>query len=109
MAWFVEGCLEWQRIGLAKPEAVINATAAYIADEDKLKIWIGERCAFGDYAQDLLDLYHDYQTWCLEHREPQLGRRQWKKAFLVATKAEGVFESVNSYSRRATFERVGLR
>ncbi len=33
LAWAIEGCLEWQRIGLAPPPAVQAATASYLADE----------------------------------------------------------------------------
>jgi putative DNA primase/helicase len=34
LAWMIEGCLEWQRVGLAPPKAVTTATAAYLAGED---------------------------------------------------------------------------
>ena len=34
LKWLVEGCLEWQRVGLAEPEAVIRETLAYRQAED---------------------------------------------------------------------------
>ena len=34
LRWLVEGCLEWQKHGLAEPEAVIRATLAYRQSED---------------------------------------------------------------------------
>jgi putative DNA primase/helicase len=34
LRWLVEGCLEWQRDGLAEPEAVIRETLAYRQAED---------------------------------------------------------------------------
>ena len=34
LQWMVEGCLEWQRIGLAPPKVVAEATAAYLEAED---------------------------------------------------------------------------
>ena len=34
LQWAVEGCLEWQRLGLAPPSAVRDATDEYLADED---------------------------------------------------------------------------
>lgn len=40
----VEGCLEWQRIGLSQPQAVRNATAAYLESEDAIAAWIDHRC-----------------------------------------------------------------
>lgn len=36
LTWLVQGCLEWQRKGLAEPAAVREATATYRADEDDL-------------------------------------------------------------------------
>ena len=30
LAWMIEGCLEWQRSGLAPPESVLSATASYL-------------------------------------------------------------------------------
>jgi putative DNA primase/helicase len=44
MAWAVEGCLEWQRIGLQKPASVKEATHAYLAEEDTMGKWIEECC-----------------------------------------------------------------
>ena len=36
LRWAIEGCLEWQRIGLAPPPAVLAATESYLADEDAI-------------------------------------------------------------------------
>ena len=44
LQWMIEGCLEWQRIGLAPPEAVTKATADYMTSEDSLGIWLADRC-----------------------------------------------------------------
>lgn len=35
LRWMVEGCIEWQRVGLAEPEAVRRATTRYKSGEDK--------------------------------------------------------------------------
>jgi putative DNA primase/helicase len=34
LAWMVEGCLEWQRAGLAAPQAVLDMTEEYFEGED---------------------------------------------------------------------------
>src|SRR4051812_41019570 len=34
LAWAIAGCLEWQRIGLAPPCAVVDATKEYLEAED---------------------------------------------------------------------------
>ena len=42
LAWAIDGCLEWQRIGLAPPAAVQAATEEYLEAEDALAAWIEE-------------------------------------------------------------------
>ncbi len=44
LEWAIRGCQEWQRLGLAPPEAVTKATAAYLDAEDAIANWIGESC-----------------------------------------------------------------
>ena len=44
LAWMIEGRLEWQRLGLAAPPAVIDATAAYLEAEDALAAWMEDQC-----------------------------------------------------------------
>jgi putative DNA primase/helicase len=44
LRWMIEGCLEWQRLGLAPPEAVKAATSDYFTDQDVLASWIEEAC-----------------------------------------------------------------
>lgn len=44
LSWMIDGCTEWQRIGLAPPEAVRKATHAYLEAEDALTAWIDECC-----------------------------------------------------------------
>jgi putative DNA primase/helicase len=44
LAWAVQGCLEWQRIGLQQPDAVLGATRDYFTAEDVLGRWLEEAC-----------------------------------------------------------------
>jgi putative DNA primase/helicase len=44
LRWMIQGCLEWQRIGLAPPKAVRHATEAYLEAEDAVGAWIEECC-----------------------------------------------------------------
>lgn len=46
LAWMIEGCLEWQRIGLRPPNKVTEATAEYLQTEDRLGRWLDECCEF---------------------------------------------------------------
>lgn len=42
LSWMVQGCLEWQRIGLAPPKTVLAATEEYFTDEDAVGRWLSE-------------------------------------------------------------------
>ena len=47
LRWMIEGCLAWQRVGLARPRAVLDATAEYFAEQDVLAQWVEECCEQG--------------------------------------------------------------
>jgi putative DNA primase/helicase len=42
LAWMIAGCLAWQERGLAPPDAVRAATAAYLEAEDAIAAWLDE-------------------------------------------------------------------
>ena len=44
LSWMIEGCVEWQKIGLAPPAVVITATEQYLQAEDAIKQWLDECC-----------------------------------------------------------------
>jgi putative DNA primase/helicase len=44
LAWMIEGCLEWQRDGLAPPPTVSEATDSYLNDEDSFGHWVETCC-----------------------------------------------------------------
>jgi putative DNA primase/helicase len=42
LRWMIDGCLEWQRVGLLPPEAVRAATDEYLSAEDAVSLWLEE-------------------------------------------------------------------
>jgi putative DNA primase/helicase len=44
LAWLIEGCLSWQRVGLQPPLAVRFATDSYVAGEDVVGAWSEDCC-----------------------------------------------------------------
>jgi putative DNA primase/helicase len=44
LRWMIEGCLEWQKYGLAQPEAVRVSTEAYFESQDVMGQWLEEKC-----------------------------------------------------------------
>ncbi len=63
--WAIQGCLEWQRIGLAPPPAVQAATAEYLEAEDALAAWIE---IAGEHDPNVWEsteaLYRSWKSWC---------------------------------------------
>ena len=65
LAWAVQGCLEWQRIGrLDPPKQVLDATEEYFEAEDAIGRWLEERCVSEPNAKSLTaELFTDWKQW----------------------------------------------
>jgi putative DNA primase/helicase len=67
LRWCIDGCLEWQRIGLAPPNSVRKTTDEYFDDQDNLGQWI-EECAnpeAGIFGFELSSvLFDSWREWC---------------------------------------------
>ena len=44
LRWAIDGCLDWQRNGLVRPESVVAATDDYFSDQDLFGHWLQEDC-----------------------------------------------------------------
>jgi putative DNA primase/helicase len=70
LAWMIEGCLEWQKIGLSPPAIVVAETAEYLKGEDKLARWIDERCERNDsWWTSSSELFASWKSWAEENNE----------------------------------------
>lgn len=47
LRWMIEGCLDWQKNGLIKPDVVEKATENYFSEQDTFGQWIEECCEVG--------------------------------------------------------------
>jgi len=66
LRWCIDGCLEWQRVGLSPPDVVRVATDNYFADQDTLGQWLDE-CTTdaGAFAfTRIADLFSSWKDWC---------------------------------------------
>jgi putative DNA primase/helicase len=64
LRWAVDGCLEWQRIGLAPPAAVKIATNEYFAEQDTFSMWLDEDCLIRIGDTDMIERSSDlYEAW----------------------------------------------
>jgi putative DNA primase/helicase len=64
LQWAIDGCLEWRRVGLAPPAAVLDATARYLASQDGIANWLDDCCNQGhDETSKRSDLWARWKTW----------------------------------------------
>lgn len=68
LAWMIEGCLEWQRIGLAPPKKVTDATSEYLQDEDVFGRFVDE-CCYVDRGRwtSFTALFHEWKQWTFQN------------------------------------------
>ena len=60
----IDGCLEWQRIGLAPPKVVTDATNAYLRSEDAVRAWLEDSCEFDSNEFEPRNrLYKSWRLW----------------------------------------------
>ena len=81
LRWCVEGCLEWQRIGLNPPEVVRRATLEYRQDQDVLGDFFDECCELKRTNQVTAKaFYARYGKWCEEAGErPKSQKWLWPR------------------------------
>jgi putative DNA primase/helicase len=64
LGWLIEGCLEWQTEGLRPPNAVLEATEAYLCAEDATAAWIDEKCEVDTKAWvSSSELFASWAAW----------------------------------------------
>jgi putative DNA primase/helicase len=89
LAWAVEGCLEWQRIGMRPPKIVTDATESYLESEDVLGEWIDECCERDPNAWECTTpLYNSWKPWA-HMREHFIGS---EKVFAAKLEDRGEFK-----------------
>lgn len=70
LAWAIQGCMEWQRVGLAPAAAVTQATEQYLQGEDSSANWLDECCDIGrEHWTTVGELYSSYRRWMEQNGE----------------------------------------
>ena len=80
LKWAIEGCLEWQRIGLRPPAAVVDATAEYLEAEDALAAWITECTARTTEKTSAAVLFASWKSWAEAASEPPGSQKRFSQA-----------------------------
>lgn len=105
LAWAVEGCLAWQRDGLAPPDAVVAATDDYRTDMDVLGEFLAERCVLGaGQTVGNTQLYEAFQTWQTANGEKPRSHRWLTRAL----QDRGYRQAASRITMRR-WEGIGLR
>jgi putative DNA primase/helicase len=78
LRWAVEGCLEWQRVGLGEAKAITSATVGYRQEMDSLGGFLGDACILTPNARSAATpLYRAYRQWCEANGEEALSQRDF--------------------------------
>jgi len=68
--WLVQGCLDWQRYGLAVPKTVLAATSEYRSAEDRLGAFLAECCTQNqEFRVGVTELFAAFAKWCERNGE----------------------------------------
>ena len=84
LRWMINGCLEWQRVGLAPPRIVVDATEEYFSEQDALQQWLDdctEDCGEFAFARTA-DLFASRKR-CLEDHNIKASSEQAFAAALI--------------------------
>ena len=65
LSWGIRGCLDWQRRGLERPEAVTKATEDYFRSQDHFARWIEQDADLDRTAKEkTADLWESWNRFC---------------------------------------------
>jgi putative DNA primase/helicase len=81
LRWAIDGCLEWQRIGLRPPASVLADSADTLAADDSFLEWKADRCAEIDRharGRDLIALLsRSFNDWATANKQTGLSRPEF--------------------------------
>ena len=106
LAWAVQGCLDWQRLGrLDPPQRVVEATEEYFEAEDALGRWLEECCVREPNAKSLTaELFTDWKQWAEAAGEFIGSQRRFSDLLIT----RGIEKWRNSMGVRG-FQWIGLK
>jgi putative DNA primase/helicase len=103
--WMIQGCLEWQRVGLAPPKAVKDATKEYLEAEHVIEQWLADCCTRGG-TDPVSEIYRSYTTWCEQVGEHPKSRRSFTDELYAIPGIEAGRSSVARMVKGITLKRT---
>jgi P4 family phage/plasmid primase-like protien len=105
LRWAIEGCLDWQAHGLARPQVVLHATADYLEGQDLIGRWIAERCIMAPHLEVKPgQLVSDCRAWAQANGETPPAASQLRGAL---ERVRGIRYATTRGIR--TWKGIGLR
>jgi len=78
--WMIDGCMEWQEMGLKPPKCVTDATEKYLSEQDSLAEWIEQECVVNQRSRGLSkELYKAYAAFTEASGEYVMSVTAWKE------------------------------
>jgi putative DNA primase/helicase len=106
LQWMIEGCLAWQRQGLAPPNAVTAATAAYLEAQDAVAAWLDDQCDRNPDAWERSQtLFASWKAWAERMGEPVHDA----KTFRDRLEAKGILHKRQPGKGRAGYQGLSLK
>jgi putative DNA primase/helicase len=105
LTWAIEGCRHWQKMRLAPPAVVTEATDEYLDAEDALATWIADqtkRIGYGGTETGIL--FADWRKWAVAVAEDPGSQ----KRFSQALEAKGFKRSRTTGVGRSQFLGIAL-
>jgi putative DNA primase/helicase len=70
LRWMIDGCIEWQRVGLKPAKVVTAATDSYLTGQDDLQAFIDQCCVVAANESDSIEhLWDGWTDWAEDHHE----------------------------------------
>ena len=108
LRWMIEGCLDWQKNGLIRPNVVVQATAEYFSEQDIVNQWVEDCCLLGATQSDTLAvLFKSWSDYALANGEKP-GTTKWFNQTLSRLACKSVKSTPGNRGKRG-FKGVGIR
>lgn len=91
-AWAVQGCLEWQQIGLCPPDPALVSKQEYRESENRIAQWVADEVdvvydsAGVAVGRTNTEFWESFQAWCRANGFKEPGTR---RSFITALQEEG--------------------
>jgi putative DNA primase/helicase len=98
LAWAVNGCLDWQKMGLKEPQCVSTAIADYRKEEDLIEGFLDDCCVCGQGREIAkAALRAAYDGWCATTGSQPLGQRALRSRLIERGITEGKSGGVRNW------------